>query len=214
MRFSYFFEEESEMESIRQHLLGRGLDPDRNGVVVDEKTGTATFFLYNLSGKLVGYQYYNPKGEKGFSHRNSKVDKELMKYYTYVSGKTKDKTKEIAVWGLDSYDISVPYLFVVEGIFDAASLQNAGVPAIALLANDPNRKTLSWLRTLPQKKIVIYDNDESESKEKKNTAGLKLVKAGDFAYTVPEPYKDVNEMPQEEVNKFVKSIIENIRSSN
>lgn len=204
MLFSHFFKES---EPIRSHLISRGLDPDRIGLVVDEKTNTATFFLYNLSGKLVGYQQYNPAGEKGFSHRNSKADRSLMKYYTYVSGNTKDRTKEIAVWGLDTYQSDHPYLFLVEGIFDAVSLHNVGVPAIALLANDPDQKTLTWLRTLPQKRIVICDNDQSESKEKKNLAGNKLAKAGHVAYTVPQPYKDLNEMPQEEVSKFIEGIL-------
>lgn len=210
MKFKAFYEAESEMTKLADHLRSRGLDPNRTGVVVDEKTGIATFFLYNLSGKLVGYQHYNPAGEKGFSHKNSKVDKMLMKYYSYVVGRTNDNTKEIAVWGLDTYDLNIPYLFVVEGIFDAVSLHNAGVPAVALLANDPSKSTLGWIHTLPQKKIVIYDNDQAENKDKKNTAGLKLRKAGNVSYTVPAPYKDLNEMPQEEVNMFVRRILDEV----
>jgi len=208
MLFRAFYENR-EMEDIESHLRSRGVDPNRTGVVYDKKTGFASFFLYNLSGKLVGYQHYNPKGTKHQRH-NQKPSKELLKYYSYVTGSSKDKSKEIAVWGLESYDLKIPYLFAVEGIFDAVSLQNAGVPAIAVLANDPDKKTRSWLRTLPQKKIVIYDNDEAESKENKNKSGNKLIKAGDYAFTVPEPYKDVNEMPQEEVNAFVNEILRSI----
>lgn len=193
-------DETEEINSIRNHLISRGLDPDRIGLITDEKTKRAYFFLYNLSGQLVGYQQYNPAGSKDVGHhfRSDESKKDLMKYYTYVTGKTKDKTKEIAVWGLDTYNKDIPYLFIVEGIFDASSLHNAKVPAIAVLANDPDDKLMGWLKTLPQKRIAICDNDD---------AGRKLAKAGNVAYTVPSPYKDLNEMPQNEVNIFIKQIL-------
>jgi len=190
-----------EIKSIREHLISRGLDPDRTGVVVDEKNKRACFFLYNLSGKLIGYQQYNPTGSKDLGHqkRGDESLKDLMKYYTYVSGHRQDKTKELAVWGLDSYKLDSPVLFIVEGVFDAVSLQNAKVSAIAILSNDPSPQMLSWLRTLPQKRIVIRDND---------MAGNKLAKAGHVDYTVPSPYKDLNEMPQEKVNELVQQILQ------
>ncbi|MEM4261200.1 MAG: toprim domain-containing protein [Candidatus Woesearchaeota archaeon] len=205
MKFKDFYNltKENNINSIRDHLISRGLDPDRIGVVVDEKNNIATFFLYNLSGKLVGYQQYNPMGDKkvGHKYKEDEAKKDLMKYYSYVIGKRKDKSKEVAVWGLDSYDINIPYLFIVEGIFDAVSLHNAKVPAIAVLTNDPSESLLGWLRTLPQKKIVICDNDES---------GDKLIKAGDFFYKVPSNYKDLNEMSQNEVNDFVNKILKDL----
>lgn len=210
MRFKRFFMESKKIEDIRQHLIDRGMDPDRLGVVYDEKTSIATFFIYNLNGQIVGYQQYNPNAPKTVHQRGDKIDKMAMKYYTYLSGHKKTKDKVIGVWGLDTYLWEYPLLFVTEGIFDAVKLQNAGVPAIAVLTNDIDKQMTGWIRTLPQKIVVIYDNDEAEMKDKKNSSGMKLIKTGDYAFTVPEPYKDVGDMPQKEVNAFVDNLLKRI----
>lgn len=180
-------------QSIEDHLRSRGIDPNRTGIVVDKKSGMVTFLLYNLSGQLVGYQRYNPHGHK-FSH--SSKDPLMAKYYTYVIKNPETKTRMIAVWGVDTIRDGSP-LFIVEGIFDAVKVHNAGYPAIAVLANNP-KHLRSWLRTLPNVRIVIYDND---------TAGRKLAKLGHKAYTVPHPYKDLGEMPQNEATEFIKSLV-------
>lgn len=179
--------------SIENHLRSRGIDSKRTGVILDKKSGIVTFLLYNLTGQLVGYQRYNPKGHK-FS--NSNKDPLMAKYYNYVIKDPETKTRMLAVWGVDTIKIGRP-LFIVEGIFDAAKIHNAGYPAIAVLANDP-KHLKSWLKTFPNKRIVIYDND---------AAGKKLVKLGHKAYTVPEPYKDLGDMPQKEATKFIKSLV-------
>ena len=92
-------------------------------------------------------------------------------------------------------------LFFVEGIFDAARIQEAGHPAIAVLCNDPSDSMTEWLFTLPQKKIVIYDNDK---------AGRKLRRVGDFSYTVPTG-KDVNDLTPEEAKIFLMECLKNSR---
>jgi hypothetical protein len=56
----------------------------------------------------------------------------------------------------------------------------------------------SWLETLIQKKIVIYDNDK---------AGRKLMKVGDYSYTVPSG-KDANDLTPEEAKVFLKDCLE------
>lgn len=178
-------------ESMADHLKDRGIDFSRIQPVVDEETGLATFFLYDLSGRIVGYQTYNPKGSKSFNQ--SKADRMLMKYFTWVSGSKKGKDKKIGVWGLESYVWDAPYLFASEGIFDAAPFHQFDLPAIALLTNDPTRSTRRWLDSLPQKVIILADDDEAEGKEKKNRAGDKLVKSGDMALYPPSPYKDFGE---------------------
>jgi topoisomerase IA-like protein len=54
------------------------------------------------------------------------------------------------------------------------------------------------LATLPQKKIVIYDNDGP---------GRKLIKVGDYSYTVPRD-KDVNDLTPEEAKVFLNDCLE------
>lgn len=179
---------------ISSHLKSRGVDIDKTRVVVDEKDGVAYFFLYNLSGKIVGYQRYNPSGVKSISgnKRQTKVDLSLLRYKTF---RNKD---EIVVYGIESYDIKSKYLFVVEGIFDCIKIQNAGYPAIAVLSNNPSNDIKSWIKTLPQEIIVIADKDD---------AGSKLKKIGHRNFVAPAGYKDLGEMPQYVVNSFLKQII-------
>lgn len=182
-------------EAIEDHLRRRGIDPSKTYVVIDKENGIATFMLYNLSGQLVGYQRYNPKGDKK-DHTNSL----MAKYYTYVT-KEDSKTAKIAVWGLESFSPDDSFFFMTEGIFDAVKLHNAGYPAIALLSNNP-KVLKSWLSALPQKKIVVADNDE---------AGSKLEKFGDLVIHVPTEYKDVGDMPQEMVNSFFGNVEADIK---
>lgn len=186
-------------ESILDNLKMRGVDLSKTRVVTDVENNNATFFIYNLSGQLIGYQYYNPNGSKKVNQ--SKFDKSVMKYYTYVTGKNEEK--QIAVWGLESYELKHPYLFITEGLFDAIKIQNSGYPAIALLSNNPRKDTKSWLGSLPQTIIAILDNDDNKS-------GNKLAKFGDHSFITPHPYKDLGDMEQEDVNKFIKECLASI----
>lgn len=181
---------------IRQHLQDRGIDFDKTRVIVDDENDAAYFFLYTLTGKLVGYQRYNPSGSKAISgnRRQSDVDLSLLKYKTFRGH------GEISVYGIETYDMNSKYLFVVEGIFDCIKIHNAGYPAIATLSNDPTDSTKSWLKTLPQEIIVVADKDK---------AGQKLAKTGHRSVSVPDPYKDLGEMPQDQVNAFLQSIVKN-----
>lgn len=168
---------------IQQHLISRGLT-DFSGVYFDQTNCVVHFLLYNLSGQLVGHQKYSPLAEKT---RNN-----IGRYITYVV-KEGPKTGKIAVYGLQSLKLSDQYLFITEGIFDAVKIHNAGFPCVAVLQNNP-KMFKSWFPLLPQKLIVIADDDGP---------GRKLIKFGDVGYTVPAPYHDLGDMPQTEVNEFV-----------
>jgi hypothetical protein len=189
-----------EVIDIEAHLISRGIDPERTYVIVDKAAGLATFILYNASGKLVGYQLYNPAAPKGGSAaRDRKFGKYLMKYYTYTS--KVDRTNELAVWGLETVSTSDDLMFVVEGIFDAVKIHNAGYPAIAVLTNDP-KHLKGWFMAMGKFVIVVEDNDAK--------AGSSLGRIGDVSVKTPDPYKDLGDMPQNEVNSFLKMLIESI----
>jgi hypothetical protein len=196
-----------EPREIEKHLLSRGVDPNKTAVIIDEESGFATFLLYNLSGQLVGYQQYNPKGTKDFPGRGkhaskfSEDQKSLMKYYTYIGRGGDKSTHKIAVWGVETLD-ERQYLFVTEGIFDAIKVKNAGHPVIAVLANHP-KPLRDWFRALAKFVIAIEDND---------AAGKKLSTVADASYVVPEPYHDLGDMPQEEVNVFIKKILDEVET--
>ena len=139
------------------------------------------------------------EGEK--IHDSNKAEREgiLAKYFTWVT--KVDRKIEIAVYGLETYDWKGKYLFLTEGIFDIIKIHNVGYPGIALLMNNP-KVAKSWLKTLPQIKIVINDKD---------AAGRELCKYGDYSFECPEDYKDLGEMPQGEVDKFIKKIIKQVK---
>lgn len=179
---------------IITHLKGRGVDPNQTRVIIDEKTEDVYFFLYNLSGQMVGFQKYNPNYLK--TGQTKLDDPRMVKYFTWVT--EEGKGKSIGVWGLESTQFGDDYIFITEGIFDAARIHEAGLPAIAVLCNNPSDSLKSWLATLPQKKIVIYDND---------APGRKLMKVGDFSYTVPRD-KDVNDLTPEEAKVFLDQCLE------
>jgi hypothetical protein len=181
-------------KSIQAHLQDRGIDLKNTSVVFDTENKKCWFFLYNLSGKLVGVQRYWPQGIKT---TGGKLTPDNAKYFTTVSDE--GNSKHIAVWGLESYRIDSPYLFVTEGIFDANTIHAAGYPAIAMLSNDPTKQTVYWLKTLPQTTIAICDND---------IAGKSLGKACKLSFTVPEG-KDMNDLSSEKAKEFLDDIVKN-----
>ena len=146
-----------------QHLKSRGVNPEKTKIIMDEEEGNVYFFLYNLSGQIVGYQKYNPNYIKKGQGRAE--DPRKVKYYNSISNEYKGRM--IAVWGLETYNFTDKYIFITEGIFDIARVHESGYPGIAVLCNDPSPQLKYWLNTLPQTKIVIYDNDRAGEKLKK-----------------------------------------------
>lgn len=153
------------MKAVLNHLKSRSLDttlyPD---LVVDEASQTATFYLWNLSGQLVGYQQYKP-----FAPKNDKTLKPSdLKYFTYLS-KPDGKKSALSAWGLQLLDKSKPYLFLVEGVFDAVKLHRMGLNALAVLTCDPKHLS-SWLKTMNYRLVPVCEGDK---------AGQKLAKLSD-----------------------------------
>ena len=182
-----------ESNDIESHLKERGLDPSKTHVIMDKKDNIAVFLLYNLSGQLVGYQRYNPSGQK--THSKDKLAQDLEKYYTYVT--KEGKVPKLAVWGLETIKESTPFFFITEGIFDCIKIHNAGYPGIAVLANNP-KPLRGWFAAMHKVTIAITDND---------AAGAKLKNLATMFEPVPSPYKDLGEMPQAEATKFIKSVV-------
>lgn len=187
-----------QITDIEAHLKSRGVDPSHTQVIIDKENNIATFILYNLSGQLIGYQRYNPNGNKKLHG-----DTLAAKYFTWVT-KESPGTSKLAVWGVENIDKNNPNLFVAEGIFDAIKLKNAGHPAIAVLTNNP-KLLKSWFAILNKNTISITDNDD---------AGKKLGNITDETYSIPsnltnkngDSIKDLGDMSQEQVNNFLSNI--------
>ncbi len=181
---------------IKEHLMSRGLS-NFDHLFLNEEENIATFLLFNLSGQIVGYQQYNPEGTKQI--RNDVKFRDKLKYFTYAGdeGDQNKGKKKIAVWGMHTLNLNSDVLFICEGIFDACKIHNEGHQAIAVLANDPQHLA-TQLAILNKKIIAICDHD---------SAGNKLAKFSKVSVTVPSPYHDLGEMPQEIVNTWIKDII-------
>lgn len=193
MKYLHLFE-----SHLTDHLKQRGINTDETRVIIDEELGDTYFFLYNLTGQMVGYQKYNPNYPKKGQNSAHAADPRLVKYFCWVG--EEDVNRKIAVWGLESYSFTDKYMFITEGIFDIARAHEAGYPGIAVLCNDPNPQLKYWLETLPQIKIVIYDNDK---------AGEKLKKLGDYCFSI-DGGKDLNDLSPKEAKKFLDNIIKKI----
>jgi len=187
-------------EYIEKHLKDREvvLDDPKYPVYIDKEKDVAYFPLFNLSGKFVGYQRYNPKGYKGTGA--DKIPNDDKKYFSYITKENPEKkVVNIALYGLHTLD-KRPYVFVVEGIFDAMKLIKMEQPVVAVMSNDP-KQLKNFFFVLQKKVIVIYDND---------AAGKKLKKLGKMSYTTPKPYKDLGEMPMNAVKIFINDVLRNL----
>jgi hypothetical protein len=170
------------MGMLKEHLKSRHLDLELHKPVLDEVEGVATFYLWNLSGQLVGYQQYRPSGEK-----KPQNNPKLGKYFTYRNQPTQ------TVWGVESLYLSPSVVFVCEGVFDAARLTERGFSALAVLSNNPNSDLRNWLTCLNRRVVAVCDNDD---------AGRKLSKFGNCCVFTTD--KDLGDSDPE----FVTSLLE------
>ena len=169
------------MKTVLEHLKDRHLDVELHRPMVDEVERVATFYLYNLSGAVVGYQQYRPEGIKK-PNNNPKEGK----YFTYR------KQPTLTVWGVESLHLTPHVLFVCEGVFDAARLTQKGVSAIAVLSNNTGWDLRNWLFMLNRRVVAVCDNDD---------AGRKLAKFGDVAVFCED--HDLGDSSDEFVNQLV-----------
>lgn len=182
-------------ESVRQELLNRGLDPDKINVIIDEDSQVATFLLYNMSGQIVGYQTYRP----GRPKVGQGISPEMAKYFTHVT--SAGRSKKIAVWGIEHVNPEDSRLYVAEGIFDAIKIVNTGRSAIAILTRNP-KFVKDWFQILNMQIVGMLDNDEPSRSDVKRG----LWEYVDEVHFTPDPYGDLGDMPQQEVNEFLNRI--------
>lgn len=168
---------------LKEHLKQRHFNLGLHRPFLDEESGVATFHCWNLSGQLVGYQQYNPRGDKKVFN-----DKMGGKYYTYR------KLPTVVVWGVESLYQSNGVVYLTEGVFDACRMTNLGCSALATLCNNPPKDYRNWLRMLNRPVVAVCDNDD---------AGRKLAKFGDYVEVVPDG-KDLGEAS----NAYVKYLLE------
>lgn len=169
--------------TVLNHIRERSFDDSLHTAWVDEDEGVAVFPLWNLSGRMVGYQQYRPSANKKKCN-----DPKMSRYFTYRKGRV------VGVWGLESWNLSNT-LFVTEGVFDATRITSLGYSAIATLSNDIDDSTKNWFKCIKTNRFVVAvcDNDSS---------GLRLAKCGHESHVVE--IGDLGSVPEEYVVNLLK----------
>lgn len=140
---------------IYQELLRRHVNPEAVKVWIDYENNLATFPLYGVSGRLLGYQRYNPNST---DKKQNALDG--GRYFTYQTGEK--LSGEWVVWGLDQLSDDRTTLYLTEGIFEAARLLSTKHNAVAILGSCPPLKTITQLYGLGFKRLVwCGDNDKA-----------------------------------------------------
>jgi hypothetical protein len=169
--------------NIEEHLVQRHINLELHQPILDFNLNVATFYCWNLSGQLVGYQQYNPNGNKQIF--NNKLE---GKYYTYR------KLPTISIWGVESLCQSNGVVYLTEGIFDAARMTSLGQSALASLSNNPPKDYKNWFQLLNRPIVSVCDND---------VAGIELAKFGDYVEVVPDG-KDLGDSPDDYVQYLLR----------
>lgn len=162
--------------NLKDHLKQRHLNLELHRPILDYEHNVCTFYCWNLSGQLTGYQQYAPLGNKKIFNNRFEG-----KYYTYR------KLPTVTLWGIESLYQSNGVVYLSEGIFDACRMTNLGQSALASLTNSPPKDYKNWLQILSRLVVVICDNDD---------AGKELAEFGDYVEVVPDN-KDLGEAPDD-----------------
>ena len=171
------------MYTVLEHLKDRHVDLNLHRPWIDEDERVAVFYLYNLSGSIIGYQQYRPDADKVKDNHPKEG-----RYFTYR------KQPTLAVWGVESLHLTPHVVFLTEGVFDAARLTQRGYSALAVLTDDPTKDLRNWLSMLHRKVVAVCDNDK---------AGRRLAKFGDVAVFTED--KDLGEATDEYVTRLLET---------
>lgn len=169
------------MYTVLEHLKDRHVDLNLHRPWIDEDERVAVFYLYNLSGSIIGYQQYRPDADKMKDNHPKEG-----RYFTYR------KQPTLAVWGVESLHLTPHVVFLTEGVFDAARLTERGYSALAVLTDNPTKDLRNWLSMLNRKVVAVCDNDK---------AGRRLAKFGDVAVFTED--KDLGEADDEYVTRLL-----------
>jgi DNA primase len=154
------------MISFNEHILtrlGKFSVYENRSFYVDYINEKLAFLIFSPTQQLVGFQQYYWKGSK------KQNNLETGKYYSYYT-----KGFNFVPWGYEFYVPGKP-IVVVEGIFDAISVINAGYNAFAILSKADFSK-LQMINLLPETKMLLTDGDKKTFESFTIKNGNKLIK--------------------------------------
>ena len=158
------------------------MDPSLYDISYNYHKSEITFALLNGMRTQTGFQIYRPL------QPNKRLCNDPIsgRYFTYLPHRT------MGVFGIETLNAAKKELFIVEGIFKAATLHRLGYNAVAVLSNAP-KQLVSWFKIMRSMYdvVAIGDND---------SAGQTLVKVVGRGYCST---KDIDEMLDEEVINMI-----------
>jgi hypothetical protein len=179
---------------LKKHLEERGMNTKLYRVSYNYYFSMITFFLYNLSGQLIGYHQYRPLADK-----KKKNHPKHGRYYTYVPHKERRETADpkprnvMAVFGLERVNPYDRTIYIVEGIFKASVLHRLGFNAIAVLTATP-KPMKPWFFILRQTWNLVAIGDPDKG-------GQMLVNTVGKGFLSPI---DLDEMEDQEILELLK----------
>ena len=162
------------------------------------------------------YRYYLPilDSDNNCSYFITRLNEELapkdlkLNKTHNLSGKEVQLFNQRYITNSDKY--TNEYIFIVEGIFDALSIEDLGYKAVALNSTANARKLITMMeknkfQILDKTFIIIADNDEAGSRCKDNLVSeFKRLSLKHQVCELPLYVKDVNELLQKDKSKLKK----------
>lgn len=168
--------------NLYDHLVSRKMNPALYNLILDEDERVVTFLLYNLSGKLVGYQQYRPDQTS-----KKELEPKNRRYFTH-------SIEPNGVFGLENLNENDRTIYIVEGVFKAGTLHRLGYNAVAVLTSTPKHlKAWFYIMSKTWNLVAIGDPD---------AAGQKLVNTVGKGACSP---LDLDEMPDDDVKNFLRA---------
>lgn len=150
----------------------------------DDFTDSITIPLFDKDGKCI------------------MIMKRSVKEHIYMNTSGASKTDSLfglsMVYDMMSKLVNKPYLFIVEGPFDAIRVWQHGFPAVGIMQAAISEKQLALIRKLPFMKIVIATDNDQAGNAVADKLAEKLKDKEVYRLIFPKGVKDPGEMTDEQ----------------
>ncbi|MGG3561637.1 toprim domain-containing protein [Neobacillus rhizosphaerae] len=176
-----YLEQKRGIEEIFQRALKIGYDPHKKAV---------SFPIFDKNGTLINIKFRSVKDKIFWYHNNNPVREHLYLLDLVM----KKKAKRV---------------FLVESEIDAITLFKNGFPAIAVMGGSLTKKQKRLLLDSGIETLVLATDNDKQGRRLKNSihgqlGGLMNIEEMSF----PEHYKDVNDIPTDELIEYATNTVE------
>lgn len=169
---------------IIEHLVTQHVNTElyKQSLQIDTQTNQATFMLCDGSHNFTGYLMYNPTGVI-----RSSICSICARSLAYI------REGKAGFWGMEYQSVAYPTVMViVESVFAAARLHNAGIQAIAV----PHKNSTEVIKKL----LTFKRNYTTIFLELPHLLSNRIKQYADFVLQIPEP---ITEMSKADFQTYV-----------